>query len=45
MGALACEGLIATMSIEASTSTAVLLASLKQVLEPKLGQAKPMRSW
>ena len=29
LGALACEGLIATMSIEASTSTSVLLAYLE----------------
>jgi transposase len=41
LGALACEGLIATMSIEASTSTAVLLAYLEQVLVPKLRQVKP----
>jgi hypothetical protein len=38
---LACEGLIATMSIEASTSTSVLLAYLEQVLVPKLLQVKP----
>ena len=41
LGALACEGLIATMSIEASTSTSVLLAYLEQVLVPKLRQVKP----
>jgi transposase len=41
LGALACEGLIATMSIEASTSTPVLLAYLEQVLVPKLRQVKP----
>ena len=41
LGALACEGLIATMSIEASTSTAVLVAYLEQVLVPKLRQVKP----
>jgi hypothetical protein len=40
-GALACEGLVATMSIEASTSTPVLLAYLEQVLVPKLRQIKP----
>ncbi len=31
LGALACEGLIATMSIEASTSTPVLVPKLQQV--------------
>ena len=41
LGALACEGLVATMSIEASTSTSVLLAYLAQVLVPKLRQVKP----
>jgi transposase len=41
LGALAWEGLIATMSIEASTSTPVLLAYLEQVLVPKLRQMKP----
>jgi transposase len=41
LGALAYEGLIATMSIEASTSTSVLLAFLEQVLVPKLRQVKP----
>ncbi|WP_245444594.1 IS630 family transposase [Microvirga sp. KLBC 81] len=41
LGALACEGLVATMSIEASTSTSVLLAYLEQVLVPKLQQVKP----
>jgi transposase len=41
IGALACEGLIATMSIEASTSTSVLLAYLEQVLVPKLQQVRP----
>ena len=41
LGALACEGLIFTMSIEASTSTPVLLAYLEQVLVPKLQQVKP----
>ncbi|WP_249689061.1 IS630 family transposase [Microvirga sp. 3-52] len=40
-GALACEGLVATMSIEASTSPPVLLAYLEQVLVPKLRQVKP----
>ncbi len=41
LGALACDGLVATMSIEASTSTPVLLAYLDQVLVPKLRQGKP----
>ena len=41
LGALACEGLVGTMSIEASTSTSVLLAYLEQVLVPKLQQVKP----
>jgi hypothetical protein len=41
LGALAYEGLVATMSIEASTSTSVLLAYLEQVLVPKLRQVKP----
>jgi transposase len=41
LGALACDGLVATMSIEASTSTPVLLAYLEQVLVPKLQQIKP----
>jgi hypothetical protein len=41
LGALACEGLVATMSVEASTSTSVLLAYLEQVLVPKLRQVKP----
>jgi transposase len=41
LGALACEGLIATMSIEAATSTVVLRAYLEQVLVPKLRQVKP----
>jgi transposase len=41
LGALACDGLVATMSIEASTSTPVLLAYLEQVLVPKLRQMKP----
>ena len=35
------RGLVATMSIEASTSTSVLLAYLEQVLVPKLQQVKP----
>jgi hypothetical protein len=34
LGALAYDGLVATMSIEASTSTPVLLAYLEQVLQP-----------
>ncbi len=41
LDALSCEGLVATMSIEASTSTPVLLAYLEQVLVPKLRQMKP----
>ena len=41
LGALACDGLVASMSIEASTSTPVLLAYLEQVLVPKLQQVKP----
>jgi transposase len=41
LGALACEGLVATMSTEAATSTPVLLAYLEQVLVPKLRQVKP----
>src|SRR5215218_6770814 len=39
LGALACEGLVATMSIEASTS--VLLAYLEQILVPALKRTKP----
>jgi transposase len=41
LGALACEGLVATMSIKASTSTSALRAYLEQVLVPKLQQVKP----
>ena len=41
LDALSCEGLVATMSIEASTSTPVLLAYLEQVLVPKLQQVRP----
>src|SRR5829696_5858971 len=41
IGALACDGLVATMSIEASTSTPVLLAYLEQVLVPALKRTKP----
>jgi transposase len=41
LGALACDGLVATMSIEASTSTSVLLTYLEQVLVPKPQQVKP----
>jgi transposase len=41
LGALACEGLMATMSIAASTSTPVLLTYLDQVLVPKLQHVKP----
>jgi transposase len=41
LGALACDGLVATMSIEASTSTSVLLAYLEQVLVPALKRKRP----
>jgi transposase len=41
LGALACDGLVATMSIEASTSTPVLLAYLEQVLVPALKHTRP----
>jgi transposase len=41
LGALAWEGLVATMSLEAATSTPVLLAYLEQVLVPKLQRVKP----
>lgn len=41
LGALACEGLVATMSIKAATSTPVLLAYLEHVLVPKVRQVKP----
>ncbi|MDP8917613.1 MAG: IS630 family transposase [Pseudomonadota bacterium] len=41
LGALGCDGLVATMSIEASTSTSVLLAYLEQVLVPALKRTKP----
>jgi transposase len=41
LGALASEGLVATMSIEAATSTPVLLAYLEQVLVPELQRVKP----
>ena len=41
LGALACDSLVATMSIEASTSTSVLLAYLEQVLVPALQRTKP----
>jgi len=41
LGALACDGLVATMSIEASTSTSVLLAYLEQVLVPALKRTRP----
>jgi len=40
-GALAFEGLVATMSIEALTSTSVLLGNLEQVLVSNLRQVKP----
>jgi transposase len=41
LGALACDGLVATMSIEASTSTPVLLGYLEQVLVPALKRTWP----
>jgi transposase len=41
LGALAGEGLIAPMSIEASTAPCGLLADLEQVLVPKRRQVKP----
>jgi hypothetical protein len=41
LGALACDGLVATMSIEASPSTSVLLAYLEQVLAPALKRTRP----
>lgn len=41
LGALSCEGVVATMSIEAATSTPVLLAYLAQVLVPELQRVKP----
>jgi hypothetical protein len=42
LGAPACECLIASISIEASTSTYVLLAYLEQVLVPEFRQVKPV---
>ncbi|KFG69451.1 transposase [Microvirga sp. BSC39] len=41
LGALSCEGLVATMSIEASTSTPVFLGYLEQVLVPALKRTRP----
>ena len=41
LGALACDGLVATLSTEAFTSTSMLLAYLEQMLVPKLLQVKP----
>ncbi|KLK92777.1 transposase [Microvirga vignae] len=41
LGALGCDGLVATMSIEESTSTPVLLAYLEQVLVPALKTTRP----
>ncbi len=41
MGALSTEGVVAAMSIEASTSTPVFLAYLEQVLVPELKRVKP----
>jgi hypothetical protein len=45
LGALACDGLVATMSIEASTSTSVLLAYLEQVLVPAPNARSRMPFW
>jgi hypothetical protein len=42
LGTPACERLIASISIEASTSTYVLLAYPEQVLVPKFSQGKPV---
>ncbi len=41
LGALGAEGVVAAMSIEAATSTAVFLAFLDQVLIPALVRTKP----
>jgi transposase len=41
LGALSSAGIVATMSIEAATSTAVFLAYLDQVLVPELRRCKP----
>ena len=41
LGALGCEGMVAAMSVEAATSTAVFLASLDRVLIPELVRTKP----
>jgi transposase len=41
LGALSSDGIVATMSIEAATSTAVFLAYLDRVLVPELRRCKP----
>ncbi len=41
LGALACDGLVATMSTKAATSRLVLLAYLEQVLAPVLKRTRP----
>ena len=41
LGALGCEGMVASMSIEAATSTPVFLAFLERVLIPVLVERKP----
>jgi transposase len=41
LGALGCEGVVASMSIEAATRTPVFLAFLEQVLIPALAERKP----
>ncbi|MEZ0168396.1 transposase [Microvirga sp. TS319] len=41
LAALTCEGLVATMSTEASTTTSVLLACIEQVLVPTLRLVRP----
>ena len=41
LGALGCDGVVAAMSVEAATSTAVFLAFLDRVLIPELVRTKP----
>ena len=41
LGALAADGVVAAMSVEAATSTPVFLAFLEQVLIPELQRRKP----
>ncbi len=41
MGALACDGLVAAMSIKAATSAPVLLAFLGLVLVPAVKNTRP----